>query len=341
MTLHTATPQHPALRAFIQAFLLEEISPEEHSTQIINTLAGPLTGLIFPLHDLGHTTNTATSDTATSDITLFHKPYIHGKLTRLRTDIQQCAEDGSVRLFFIDFTPIGLYRFMRKPLGTLNGTDNSFFSAEHLLLDVSFLQEQLQEVYYAVSKRQELDFASPDMARSKSHAKIEALALCAEAYMSGLLSASAGRGIPLHEMRKVQQAEYVCNRLRATHGKAHIGTIASELQISERQISRIMTEIIGISGKSFGQDQRFVYCWQLLSQIAAAAPKGSVIPAGQIHSALYQAGYYDLSHAIREFKQITGSTPHQFMLGRDKNITLEAFARYTEGTDVKKPHDAS
>ena len=190
MTLHTTAPQHPALRAFIQAFLLVEINPEEHSTQVINTLASALTALAFPLHGFGHSTYTATGDTTTgdttpSDITLFHKPYIHGKLTRFSTGVQQCAEDGSLRLFAIDFTPIGLYRYMPKPLGTLDGTDNSFFSAEHLLLDVSFLQEQLQAVHYAESKRQEskrweFDFASSAMGLAEPHAVIDALASCAE-----------------------------------------------------------------------------------------------------------------------------------------------------------------
>ena len=146
--------------------------------------------------------------------------------------------------------------------------------------------------------------------------------------MCGLLATSAKRNAPLYEVRKVQQVEYICNRLMATRGKARIETIASELGINERQTTRIMQEVVGISGKLFGQDQRFTYCWQLLAQIAAAAPKGSVIAAEQIHFALFQAGYYDQSHAIREFKQFAGSTPHQFLRDRDHSITVEAAADY-------------
>jgi AraC-like DNA-binding protein len=136
--------------------------------------------------------------------------------------------------------------------------------------------------------------------------------------------------ISLCTERNIQQAEYMCQRLTATHGKLSIEAIAQEIGLSERHSRRIFKEFIGTTGKTFAEVQRFMYVSRLLIQTAQTVPFGKIITSEHLHSAIHQTGYYDQSHCIRDFKRFAGCTPLQFLAQR------HALAENLIGTDLKE-----
>jgi AraC-like DNA-binding protein len=85
----------------------------------------------------------------------------------------------------------------------------------------------------------------------------------------------------------------------ASRGQLAIAELADELFISERQLERLFKTHIGISPKQYARLKRVARTRALLKQI----DEMTLLEATQ------NAGYYDQSHFIREFKSIVGMTP--------------------------------
>lgn len=89
--------------------------------------------------------------------------------------------------------------------------------------------------------------------------------------------------------------------LRLLHAEpdeeASIARIARSLSMSERQLERRFLDRVGSTPKRYASLRRFE---------RAAALVGSGAPLGRI---ALDAGYYDQSHFIREFRRFSGMTP--------------------------------
>ena len=99
-----------------------------------------------------------------------------------------------------------------------------------------------------------------------------------------------------------QIASFACDRILLKNGRVSVGEISSRVGLSERQLARRFGDAVGISPKTFARVIRFQTFLRSYQQ-------------GNFQNALDVAlahGYYDQSHLIRDFKDITGRTPQAF-----------------------------
>lgn len=87
-------------------------------------------------------------------------------------------------------------------------------------------------------------------------------------------------------------------------GEVRVERVAAQLGVTARHLRRTFTESIGIAPKEFARTVRLQRAVQV-AQRAAHAPDWARIAA--------DAGYYDQSHLIAEFRQLVGLTPSAFL----------------------------
>lgn len=92
-------------------------------------------------------------------------------------------------------------------------------------------------------------------------------------------------------------------------GNIPVAHLAYHAHTSVRNFSRIVTDTTGIAPKVLARITR------LQSFLSIHQPGNTLTDS------LYQCGYYDQAHFIREFKEIAGTTPHHFF--NDDNIMAE------------------
>lgn len=91
-------------------------------------------------------------------------------------------------------------------------------------------------------------------------------------------------------------------RLVETHGLVRIGRLAEELGWSRKRIVTRFREQVGLPPKAVARLLRFERAQQLLD--GQAPPDWARIAV--------EAGYYDQSHLINDFRAVTGRTPETF-----------------------------
>lgn len=91
--------------------------------------------------------------------------------------------------------------------------------------------------------------------------------------------------------------------INSAKGRIHILELAEKLNYSERHISRIFQETMGISPKTFARIVRFQHALDMILSGDAARDNDYFM----------DLGYSDQAHFQREFKQYTGITPKNFM----------------------------
>lgn len=310
MLVRQLPPAHAQLKPFVRSFMLMELSAADRAA--FPELAVPacdVTALLFPLSGGAYHLREASGAHQH-----FHIPFLHGQLSTAKSSVAELHRDCSQNLVLYStvFTPLGLQAFTRHSLGGLYQIENNFLTAEDHIADVCILHEQLQEIYYAeisiLLQRENADFVPLH--------NLSLLTLPTEEFLLNTLFATPARKTSLCTVRNRQQAEYICRRLTETRGKARIEEIATELDLSERHSLRIMTEYVGVSGKTFGEVQRFLAASRLLTQAASQLPSGERISSEHLHTIIHRAGYYDQSHCIRDFKRFADRTPLQFLYQR-------------------------
>lgn len=95
---------------------------------------------------------------------------------------------------------------------------------------------------------------------------------------------------------------YACRTILHGRGAVAIGTLARELGISNRYLQRLFLERSGISPKLFARIIRFQHA---LGYLSSGTP-----PA--LAAVAQEAGYFDQSHFVREFRRFSGVTPRAF-----------------------------
>lgn len=88
--------------------------------------------------------------------------------------------------------------------------------------------------------------------------------------------------------------------LTDAHDEASVSAVASAVGLSERQLERRFLTRIGVTPKRFATLRRF----------ERAVARATTAPS--LTAAALDAGYYDQSHFIRDFRRFTGSTPRTY-----------------------------
>ena len=108
-------------------------------------------------------------------------------------------------------------------------------------------------------------------------------------------------------MTNIQPDQLVLGALALIHkskGNIRIKELAAQLHTSPSPLEKRFRQAVGASPKKFASIVR------LKSVISEYNGTGSLTALG------YEAGFYDQSHFIKEFKAFTGDTPDQFFSGK-------------------------
>lgn len=99
-------------------------------------------------------------------------------------------------------------------------------------------------------------------------------------------------------------AQHAVQRLIHSDEELSLNELAAACNISHRYLQKIFLERIGLSPKQF---QRVTQFQQALDRLNSPSHNSLTTVA-------YDAGYFDQSHFIREFKRFTGFAPSQYRL---------------------------
>ena len=91
-------------------------------------------------------------------------------------------------------------------------------------------------------------------------------------------------------------------RLRASHGGVRVEALAAELGCSRRYLRDGFQRQVGLSPKTVGRLLRFQHVRERIQQAPASWSQVA-----------YSAGYADQSHLNREFRDLAGTTPTDFV----------------------------
>ncbi len=94
-------------------------------------------------------------------------------------------------------------------------------------------------------------------------------------------------------------------------GMIGVAEISKELSVGERYTEKLFSHYVGLSPKFFARIIRFGYIFQLIKE---HVPDWATV--------VYEAGYYDQSHFIRNFKAFTGEDPSEYLF---EDATLANF----------------
>ena len=122
--------------------------------------------------------------------------------------------------------------------------------------------------------------------------------------------------ISLFDRSELLAKEHLCDMLMQIYnakGNVEISNIADKVCYSERHFSRIFSESLGYSPKTFARIVRFQH---VLFQILM---NGNV----NISDMIASLNYSDQAHFQREFKEFTTLTPRQFIQFAKKNTSRE------------------
>jgi AraC-like DNA-binding protein len=96
-------------------------------------------------------------------------------------------------------------------------------------------------------------------------------------------------------------AMWAWQRLAETHGRVRVETLCRELGWSRRRLAARFRDEVGLSPKTVARLLRH----ERATELAAAGVEWAQIA--------YACGYYDQSHLVNEFRQITGASPTQYL----------------------------
>jgi len=93
------------------------------------------------------------------------------------------------------------------------------------------------------------------------------------------------------------------NLIHQQNGNLSVSQLISTLRVSERKLQRTFEEHIGLSPKRYSGVTRVQYFLKLLRKNPTVSQTKLV----------YDAGFFDQAHLIREMKNISGITPSQYV----------------------------
>lgn len=118
----------------------------------------------------------------------------------------------------------------------------------------------------------------------------------------------------LKAKKSIDRTDYAANVIVESKGIINITELMDELYVCRRQFERQFLNKVGVSPKYYARVRRIGY---LCSELASR--KWNV---DDWHDLIYQAGYYDQSHFIKEFSAFTGKSPSFYL---KNNVELGNF----------------
>ncbi|NID11837.1 DUF6597 domain-containing transcriptional factor [Fibrivirga algicola] len=104
---------------------------------------------------------------------------------------------------------------------------------------------------------------------------------------------------------RFDRTDYAANLIVDTFGTLTVSELMNDLYVCRRQFERQFLHKVGISPKYYARIRRIGHlCAQLASQHWQV---------NHWQDFIFRAGYYDQSHFIREFKQVTGKRPTLYL----------------------------
>ncbi|MCB2376613.1 helix-turn-helix domain-containing protein [Hymenobacter sp. BT635] len=186
-------------------------------------------------------------------------------LGRVTTPRLYTRHTGRIGVFGVRFRPTGFYNLFGVPMAEITNETMALACAAR-----SFSQELTQRVTEAETHVQR-------------HQAAEELLLA--------------------RLRQVQPAfnavDFVASQIIDNHGQVSIDALATEANLSNRQLERQFLAKVGTSPKFYARLARFSHVFKILKE----EPEANWVDVA------YRCGYYDQAHFIREFHRFTGESP--------------------------------
>lgn len=109
----------------------------------------------------------------------------------------------------------------------------------------------------------------------------------------------------LRSDRQPDRTDYAAQRILESKGAININSLMNDLYISKRQFERQFLIKAGVSPKHYARIRRIGYLCSLM-----ASKRWRI---GDWADLIYQMGYYDQSHFIRDFSSFTGKSPTLYL----------------------------
>lgn len=100
---------------------------------------------------------------------------------------------------------------------------------------------------------------------------------------------------------KIALVSHIMSDMKQRSFTDKVETVASRYDISPRYLQNLFLQSTGVTPKLFGKINRFQHSLGLINQ-----------KNNSLTNIAYEAGYFDQSHFIREFKSFTGVTPSSY-----------------------------
>lgn len=104
------------------------------------------------------------------------------------------------------------------------------------------------------------------------------------------------------EVPKDHPVDKALDMIFGKKGMMAVADIYSEMGITERYLEQLFQKYVGLSPKFLARVVRFSYIFQVIKD---QNPDWAAV--------VYEAGYYDQSHFIKNFKQFTGEDPSAYI----------------------------
>lgn len=176
-----------------------------------------------------------------------------------------------------------------------------FGAHEFLKTPASFLKDQIIALSDFVGREADL-FEEAILEQS---ARIDSIAFI-ENFISNIVKAN---------QKSSEAVKAVVNLIAQNHGLISVKQLADYGCMSERQLERKFLEYVGHTPKHFTNIMKLQYFLKLLKNKSAASSFTSLV---------YDAGFYDQAHLIKEFKRNIGLTPSQYQ-SQTQSLTLNFF----------------
>ncbi|MES2279325.1 MAG: helix-turn-helix domain-containing protein [Bacteroidota bacterium] len=112
--------------------------------------------------------------------------------------------------------------------------------------------------------------------------------------------------LPLSKSVTANPVNTAVNHIFERNGMVTVKELTDIAGVGERQLERLFKRYVGLSPKFYARVIRFNYIFEII--------KNKSLPWADV---VYQAGYYDQSHFIRNFKAFTGEDPSAYYFDED------------------------
>jgi AraC-like DNA-binding protein len=120
----------------------------------------------------------------------------------------------------------------------------------------------------------------------------------------------------LQQLARQKEEKKMIRQIAATildkKGRVTVGELTDEFPLSERHLQREFKLQIGSSPKSFARMARFNHAFQIIKSSEKV----------DWQNVVFECGYFDQGHFIREFAAFTGKSPASFLAKREANLTF-------------------